>query len=268
MNTWTLAHGEASSDPAQAALLGMIAHVGSPAFTGAALAALNRSLPAGSWSVYQTSPEREPVCYLSDSFERRDTTPACFRAYQTGLYRGDRTFASLAPSPAPQALQAIHLAAGDVADRAHRQAIYERYQLRERLSVASALADGAILSVNLYRHADQDGFGERELQTFQQLAPGLFALVARQIALCPPAAARFGARRQSYRDTLLNLAPGMPERELDVCVRLLTGMSHDGIACDLGIGASTVKTYRNRAFERLAIHHNNELFALLLARRG
>ena len=69
-----------------------------------------------------------------------------------------------------------------------------------------------------------------------------------------------------HRQALLQLAPGITSRELDVCTRLLAGMTHDGVACDLGISATTVKTYRNRAFARLGIHHNNALFALVLGR--
>ena len=46
--------------------------------------------------------------------------------------------------------------------------------------------------------------------------------------------------------------------------RLLRGLSFDGIGADLQLSATTVKTYRNRAFERLGIHHRNELFALAL----
>ena len=37
------------------------------------------------------------------------------------------------------------------------------------------------------------------------------------------------------------------------------------MAVDLGISAGTVKTYRDRAFDRRGIHHRNELFALALA---
>jgi DNA-binding CsgD family transcriptional regulator len=94
----------------------------------------------------------------------------------------------------------------------------------------------------------------------------LFATVERQIALSEwkkTASSRSG-NQTAYRRILSSLAPGISGRELDVCVRLLQGMSHDGIACDLNISATTVKTYRNRAFGRLDIRHNNELFALVL----
>ena len=59
------------------------------------------------------------------------------------------------------------------------------------------------------------------------------------------------------------LAPALTEREVNVCARLLTGMTQEGIARDLGLSLPTVKTYRNRAFGRLGIHFKSELFALL-----
>ena len=38
------------------------------------------------------------------------------------------------------------------------------------------------------------------------------------------------------------------------------------IAADLQLSPTTVKTYRDRAFERLGIHQRHELFALALKR--
>jgi DNA-binding CsgD family transcriptional regulator len=271
MHVWTVSEPGAAPDAAQAALIGMIPHLGSPGFQRHALAALNLGLPSGSWSVYRIRRDAPPVCYLSGSHQRPDTTPACLLAYRSWLYRHDRTFEALSESAA-SGVKALHLTAADVRDPRHRHEIYERHQLRERLSVAAACPDHSILSVNLYRHADQRGFAERELQLFSDLAPALFVLVARQIELCAPAAAGIsgaaGLPRQRYREILQRLAPSMPQRELDVCARLLAGMSHDGIACDLGISPATVKTYRNRAYARLGIHHNNELFALALDHAG
>ena len=65
----------------------------------------------------------------------------------------------------------------------------------------------------------------------------------------------------ALRERLLRAHAALTGRELDVCARLLQGMTHEGIASDLGLSVPTVKTYRNRAFARLGIHFRNELFA-------
>jgi len=70
----------------------------------------------------------------------------------------------------------------------------------------------------------------------------------------------------ALRERLLRLQHDLTDRELDVCARVLQGMTHEGIAADLGLGVPTVKTYRNRAFARMGIHFRNELFAKVLGR--
>jgi DNA-binding CsgD family transcriptional regulator len=64
---------------------------------------------------------------------------------------------------------------------------------------------------------------------------------------------------QHLRTILASSQPGLSGRELDVCARVMTGMTYEGIAVDLGLKLPTVKTYRNRAFERLGIHFRSEL---------
>ena len=50
---------------------------------------------------------------------------------------------------------------------------------------------------------------------------------------------------------LVRLQAELTDRELDVCARLLQGMTHEGIASDLGLSVPTVKTYRNELFARV-----------------
>jgi DNA-binding NarL/FixJ family response regulator len=47
--------------------------------------------------------------------------------------------------------------------------------------------------------------------------------------------------------------PELPRREMQVCARILYGMSSTGIALQLGIGEETVMTYRKRAYQRFGI---------------
>src|SRR5690606_34715153 len=102
MDVWNLSNdANAAADAAQAALIGMIAHVGSSGFGVDGLRELNLALKAGSWSVYRVHRTRPPVCYLSGSFQRRDTTGACLQVYRDRLYRHDRTFDTLGAASTP-----------------------------------------------------------------------------------------------------------------------------------------------------------------------
>jgi DNA-binding CsgD family transcriptional regulator len=118
----------------------------------------------------------------------------------------------------------------------------------------------AIFAINFYRHEHQHPFSDGQLSDFESLAPALLTLAHKQIELTRPRLARRSTAE--WVRQLQQRKPTLTSRELQVCARLLTGMTQESIALDLGLGLPTVKTYRNRAFARLGIHFKSELFAL------
>jgi DNA-binding CsgD family transcriptional regulator len=248
-----LGHAPHSS---QRSLAGVIAAVGRNDFGALALEQLNHSLKAGSWAVYQLWPDRVPVLHVSASHGVDDTTQSCFRAYRDhGLYRRDRSLDAVRQCNRPGHAVLLRMQADDAPNVDHREAIYLRHGLVERLSVAQVEDDGSLLAVNLYHHHHQGCFDPAEVENFGWLAPVLLAGVKRhlewQAQSAPPA----------VRERLRLRCAALTERELDVLERLLRGLSYDGIAADLALSVATVKTYRARAFERLGIHYKSELFA-------
>ena len=243
--------------PAQAAAR-LVAAIGSAAFADEALAALNAPVPAASWSVYRVfGRRRPPVLHLSATREGEDVTRSCFAAYAAGLYRRDRSFdlVQRAHRPGEAAVLAMH--ADDAPNPEHREAIYRRHALAERLSVAALDDDGSLFAVNLYHHDHQGRFSAAERERFCAIAPVVLASVRRHVEL----QAERPAAPADARAALAAACPALTARELDVCERLLRGLSHDGIAADLGLSVPTVKTYRARAFDRLGLHFRSELFA-------
>lgn len=256
MKHWPLLPSPSASRSASGhgAVIGVIGAIGSSAFAGTSLQGLNAAgLRAASWSVYQVWRDRAPVMHLSASLGVADRTRDCFRAYHDGLYRNDRSFDLVAPGQ--QAVLRMH--ADEAPNTAHRDAIYRRHQVLERLSVVQRGDDGGLFAINLYHHEHQGPFAESELAGFADVAPLLLAAVRRHVDLQPAP----GAAAWLPRVALRARCPALTERELDVCERLLRGWSYDGIAADMGLSAATVKTYRARAFERLGMHFKSELFA-------
>lgn len=261
------------------ALGGMVRGLGEPGFSACVLQALQPLLPAASWSVYRTGPRCRPRLFMSASLGIRDTTRDCWWAYLSGPYLQDQSWLGLdrANRAVQPAAQLCHVTAAEVGGE-HRARVYDAHGMVERVSVVEREDDDGLFAINFYRHEHQRPFADAELTSFAALAGAVLELVRKQIVLLPGAAApaaspalpqpgapvRHGAA--ALRERLSRLEARLTARELDVCVRLLQGMTQDGIACDLGLSVATVKTYRNRAFERLDIHFRNELFALLLAR--
>ena len=267
MQSWTIAAPAPAQKDVQACLAGVIGAVGDSAFPQAALASVNGALHAASWSVYRVWQDRAPVLHLSSSLGVRDTTRDCFQVYRDGLYKRDRTFDAYSEASAGGETLMFRLGARDFPNRDHREAIYLRHKVSERLSIVAPQDDESILAVNLYHHDHQGSFTDAELANFEQIAMGLLATVRRHIELTEPAPA--GAVRPdlpALYGALQRHCPALPARELDVCARLLQGLSYDGIAADLSLSVATVKTYRRRAFERMGLHFKSELFAAVVAR--
>ena len=235
--------------------------MGEPGFGACLLEAMASALPVGSFSVYRTG--SRPAIFLSGSRGTPDTTRDCWRAYLSGPIRSDRT---LREASAPQ-LRVCHITAPEVPPE-HRAKVYEAHGVVERVSVveeeAAAGDDGgdALFAVNFYRHTHQRPLSDAQLADFGVAGRLLMALMRKHIALARADAADELAAR------LLACCPALTAQELNVCLRLLRGMTQEGIAADMGLALPTVKTYRNRAFGRLGIHFRSELFALMLAQRG
>ena len=241
------------------ALVGCIAR---PDFAARALAALNNALPVAWWTIYRVFDDQAPRLYAQASHAVPDIALDCWRIYRSGVYRDDTHFADACDLASRGGTRAVmsHCLANDFG-RAHREQIYRAHSLSERLSLVSAeradVADGgALLAINLYRHRAQPRFAPGELDRVLAFGSTLLAVVQRHIEL--------GATPQPPAHRLRQVCPQLTERELAVCERLLRGLTFEGIAADLRISVPTAKTYRNRAFERLGIHHRNELFALAL----
>ncbi len=285
----------ASPGPTGQALAGIVHRLGEPGFAPGLLDELAPVLPAASWSVYRTGQRCKPTLFMSASRGVPDTTQDCWWAYLSGPYRKDRTWARAFDDHTPvEALTRLcHVTASEV-EGEHRARVYDAHGVAERVSVVDYESDGSVFAVNFYRHQHQQPFRDAQISGFESVAPVLLALARKHISLALPTAANrcptpWATGHDTHPDDmaqemqraltalphalpalpalrarLLRLQHDLTDRELDVCSRVLQGMTHEGIASDLGLGLPTVKTYRNRAFARLGIHFRNELFAKVL----
>lgn len=252
-----------ASDPPTA---GLIDCIGYEDFGTRALVEINRVVKASIWSSYRLRRSAPPVLIASGGLNRPDVGPACWNAYVgEGLYRRDDSLTAsfgLADS-APVALtrwSAEELPAD------HRQAIYTRYGLQERLSLVALEPGGDVVAVNLYRCNGEPAFAVDDAARLRPIAAALLAVVRKHAALCCAAEKMHlrPAPGPDMRSALVRRCPALTSRELEVCEGMLLGWTFDGIGAHFGISPATVKTYRNRAFRRLGVQHRSQLFGLLM----
>lgn len=238
------------------AIAGVVACIGAAGFGHDALAQLNRWLPVSWWSVFRLHDDAPPDMPASGSYRAPDHTAQSWHDYRASLYRADQTFLAAREQVQEQQQVLVHWHAHEI-PRQHRERIYTRHGLRERLSVVCREREEGLLAVNLYRHEELPLFSDEEIDLVGSAAGLLLSCVQRHLSLAAGTPAAAGT-----------VLAGLTRRERDVCERMLKGWTYDGIAVDLGVSPGTVKTYRDRAFDRLGIHHRNELFALVAGHRA
>lgn len=121
-------------------------------------------------------------------------------------------------------------------------------------------ADAVCLS--LYRDRHAGSFDCEDFNRIESIKAPLAAAFERHLDLRP------APLLPSLTDIVTNLrsgrGPALSLREAAVCARIVTGYSNEAIALDLGLSFHSVRTYRRRAYAKLNVTSQNELFALIL----
>lgn len=231
----------------------LTATLGTRGFPDALLKCLGQWAECQHFSVLRMAGQRPRLLAAGTRHPDAGLVLRCGQAYIERYFRHDPLFEPLRAAPG----KVGHLLAQDIRYMPYREAIYLRHDMIERLSSLYLDEQGRPVLFNLYRHRDQGFFNDSELQICEALSPTLLQLLRAHLAL--------SGLNRSEDQHLLRHCPELTVQELNVCSRLLRGMTHAGIAADLGIKESTVKTYRNRAFDRLGINFRSQLFALCSA---
>ena len=160
-------------------------------------------------------------------------------------------------------VQVVRLLPQEIGNPEYQQLWYTAMGIKDRISVLSK-ADMGLYCCNFYRMSQP--FSDHEQDEIIKIAPVLSALTTKHTRLAG-ALSSFQTRESQLQDLqnrLDALDAGLTERECQVCSRILLGMTSEGIGLDLEITTQTVQTFRKRAYARLGISSQNELFALCL----
>ena len=156
-------------------------------------------------------------------------------------------------------------------DSSYRRRFYEEPAISEELSIISQ-QEGVTYYACLFRKASQPSFAPNEIDAIQFYSGLIIKAVHRQAELFgsrdpnlkPDQTALAVAKRDrllaQVRTNLLAEA-GLSPREADVCAHIALGFTIVAIGLKLNISINTVATHRKRAYAKLGICSQNELFA-------
>ena len=186
-------------------------------------------------------------CYISQGWWKHD--PAMVEA-QSCLH-------AIAPS-------IIHVDFSDDAYAAMRPTIY--YDVRDRLLLCGH-GPNADFGLSILRTDPHAPFAGEAIEKIAQSAGLLMAVLGKHVDILQerPNVAHALTVLDEIENCIV-ATRALPRREAEVTARILYGMSSVGIALDLSVSDETVKTYRKRAYQRLAIGSERELLTWYLAR--
>jgi DNA-binding CsgD family transcriptional regulator len=148
----------------------------------------------------------------------------------------------------------------------YRKMFFEDSDIVDKFA-AAIWVDDTCFYVNFYRITSQGRFTRDQIQRLLTVAPAVSAAVARhfQLDVAPE-----GDPMRRLKDLFASGEPlaALTGREKEVCLRILSGFSSEAIAADLGISLHSALTYRKRAYDRLGISSQNELFGIVLRLMG
>ena len=158
----------------------------------------------------------------------------------------------------------IRVDIGELVDTELRNAVYP--QIRERVLLCGRRNDVAF-GLSILRSDLHGRFSDEEITELASAAELLVSLLAKHadVMLGRPNLADALSSLVDIESCLVAVTD-LPRRELEVCSRVLYGLSTAGIALDLDIGEESVKTYRKRAYQRLKIGSERELLTWYLHR--
>lgn len=151
----------------------------------------------------------------------------------------------------------------DIEDSLYQQFFGYDIKISDRMSLLK-YDDKGLYCLNLYRFSEQ--FSTMEIEHLTYFS-GLLMSCAIKHSRLAGSLSDFLTREsqiQELEQRLKSLEGKLTGREVEVCARILLGFSGEGIGLDLDIKITSVQTYRKRAYLKLNISSQNELFGLCL----
>ncbi|WP_374597998.1 helix-turn-helix transcriptional regulator [Sphingosinicella sp.] len=156
----------------------------------------------------------------------------------------------------------------------YRRHYYDTPELSHELVVLGN-ASGTLYYTSFYRKKHRHEFGESEIEIMSLMAGFMIKALHRHSELVrhtdsagfnfiPSSSGETGEMRQKTLEHLKNVLVAGPhklsQREAEVCAGIVMGYSTEAISLNCSISTNTVATHRKRAYAKLGISSQNELF--------
>jgi DNA-binding CsgD family transcriptional regulator len=249
----------------------LIASLGSPRFGAEYFDIFREALGIDQCTVFafRGVARPDPVVLEGNSALMRDIAHALAHKYVAGGFEHDpNVHRPLSDLDHPTV---YCMRADELRDEQYRWQFYDEPRLAHELVVLGQTGNTLYYS-SFYRSDPHAGFGESDLKTMLSVARFALKALHRHKELLgesqrppySPMTSDVTNRAQTLshlREVLLSEPHRLSHREAEVCAGIILGYTTLGISLNIGISINTVATHRKRAYKKLGICSQNELFS-------
>lgn len=241
-----------------------VLHVGRPAFPDALMAHLRHVAAVDHCMVFAFANDHDAQCLLTAG----DITIGedLGSAYAGHFHASDPNKDIIFQRPCGDSAVLMPFVARRMYRRDYCKLFFDDSGIVDKFATA-LWHEGVCIYANFYRLETGGRYTEQQVAALNRASPQVVAAITRHCQLILEAQPR---HRSDGAGLLAQAFAGPPlgaltSRERDVCMNILQGLSSEAIAFKLAISLNSVLTYRRRAYQRLGITSQNELFSLVMA---
>ncbi len=247
-----------------------LSSVGSEEFSGEWMEALNTFLKIDHFSILHYSRKKGSRILLSHGGYSDAEYNEIAGDYERECDR-DPYFRRMMSTSPYQDGHAIHIPLSNFSDKEYVNYFYERLNIVDKCSLITGVGLDRLLT-SFYRFSPSDLFTKKDWELVESIGP-LFNKIAlthfQFLGMLPQPKAK---PSESDMPHIIHATMGrhrkefaqLSERERNICEFILLGYRAEDIANELNIANSSVVTYRKRAYAKLGISSQKDLFHILL----
>ena len=221
-------------------------------------------------TAYFYPPQGLPECIAASGintyYEKAATSLA--RKYISGAYRHDPNIQCLRPSPV-SSFRLNLVRPANLPPSEFRHDFYDRPSIGEELGLIFENQRGR-LYLSFFRATKRQSLSAASIGKVRDLAPTLMTALTLHLKLSnAPSADQsgvHGVKSTAIKDIIQDNCDKITNREVEICDHIVRGFSTVAMSLNFGISENTVRTHRKRAYSKLGISSQAELFAIIYDR--
>jgi len=247
-------------------LPGLVAQIGDKHFISAVMGAISRSVTTVDvCSLFHYDTANNPSNFGTASRVSNEITRLTAERYASGLGLHDPMRLEINNVLSTNSVGVFHLFRERINYAPYRELCFNLTGTLERLSILCR-DDRSCYAMSFYRTQHSGSlFNRNEVNALSSLSEILSSLVLKHVNVSNLSPVIF---KKSMTEEILrklhDRANNLSSREAEICTLIMLGHNSESISLKLDLSLNTILTYRKRAYTKLNINSQNELFRICL----